>query len=194
MWNNTDTLFGKNHTATASGTAAPPRLFSIVCSYVSYCSFLSHAEQPNVSYLVNCAWDCWVCFLGDFLLVFGAPRPPLWSSGQGSLLLNGDVLCFLWGTSWIYVCYVEESRPPLWSSDQGSWLLNGDVLCFLWGTNWIYISYVEESRPPLWSRDQGSWLLNGDVLCFLWRTNWIYIYYVKESRPPLCSGGQSSWL
>jgi hypothetical protein len=67
-------------------------------------------------------------------------------------------LCFLWGTNWIYICYVEESRPPLWSSGQSSWLHNGDVLCFLWGTNWIYICYVEESRPPLWSSGQSSWL------------------------------------
>jgi hypothetical protein len=44
--------------------------------------------------------------------------PPLWSSGQSSWLHNGDVLCFLWGTNWIYVCYVEESRPPLWFSGQ----------------------------------------------------------------------------
>jgi hypothetical protein len=49
-------------------------------------------------------------------------RPPLWSSGQSSWLHNGDVLCFLWGTNLIYICYVEESRPPLWSSDQSSWL------------------------------------------------------------------------
>jgi hypothetical protein len=48
--------------------------------------------------------------------------PPLWSSGQSSWLHNRDVLCFLWGTNWIYICYVEESRPPLWSSDQTSWL------------------------------------------------------------------------
>jgi hypothetical protein len=67
---------------------------------------------------------------------------PLWSSGQSSWLHNGDVLCFLWGTNWIYVCYAEESRPPLWSSSQSSWLHNGDVLCFLWGMNWIYICYV----------------------------------------------------
>jgi hypothetical protein len=40
--------------------------------------------------------------------------PPLWSGGQDSWLLNGEVLCFLWSTNWIYVCYVEESRPPLW--------------------------------------------------------------------------------
>jgi hypothetical protein len=85
-------------------------------------------------------------------------RPPLWSSGQSSWLHNGDVLCFLWGTHWIYIWYVEESRPPLWSSGQSSWLHNGDVLCFLSGTNWIYIWYVEESRPPLWSSDQSSWL------------------------------------
>jgi hypothetical protein len=85
-------------------------------------------------------------------------RLPLWSSGQSSWLQNGDVLCFLWGTNWIYICYVEESRPRLWSSGQNSWLHNGDVLCFLWGTNWIYICYVEESRPPLWSSGQSSWL------------------------------------
>jgi hypothetical protein len=79
-------------------------------------------------------------------------RPPLWSSGQSSWPQNGDVLCFLWGTNWIYICYVEESRPPLWSSGQSSWLQNRDALCFLWGTNWIYICYVEESRQ------KSSWL------------------------------------
>jgi hypothetical protein len=85
-------------------------------------------------------------------------RTPLWSSAQRSWLLNGYVLCFPWGTNWIYICYVEDSRPPLWSSDQSSWLLNGDVLYLLWGTNWIYICYVEESRPPQWSSCQSSWL------------------------------------
>jgi hypothetical protein len=35
--------------------------------------------------------------------------PPLWSSGQSSWLQNADVLCFLWGTNWIYLCFVEES-------------------------------------------------------------------------------------
>jgi hypothetical protein len=83
---------------------------------------------------------------------------PLWSSGQSSWLHNGDVWCFLWGTNWIYICYVEKNRLPLWSSGQSSWLHNGDILCFQWGTNWIYICYVEESRPPLWSSGQSSWL------------------------------------
>jgi hypothetical protein len=121
-------------------------------------------------------------------------RPPLWSSDQSSWLQTGDIFCFLWGTDWIYICYIEESRPPLCSSGQGSWLHNGDVLCFLWGTNWICICYVGEIRPPLWSSGQSSWLHNRDVLCFLWGTNWIYICYVEESRPPLWSSGQSSWL
>jgi hypothetical protein len=84
--------------------------------------------------------------------------PPLWFSGLSSWLHNGDVLCFLWGTNWIYICYVEKIRPPLWSSGQSSCLQNGDVLCFLWSANWIYICYVEESRPPLWSSGQSSWL------------------------------------
>jgi hypothetical protein len=34
---------------------------------------------------------------------FGTTGPPLWSSGQSSWLHNGDVLCFLWGTNWIYI-------------------------------------------------------------------------------------------
>jgi hypothetical protein len=91
-----------------------------------------------------------------------------------------EMYCFLWGTNWIYICYVEESRPPLWSSGQSSWLRNGDVLSFLRGTNWIYICYVGESRPPLWSSGQSSWLQNGDVLCFLWGTNWIYMLRIRE--------------
>jgi hypothetical protein len=118
----------------------------------------------------------------------------VWSSGQSSWLQDQDVLCFLWGTNWIYICYVEENRPPLWSSGQSSWLQDQDVSCFLWGTNLIYICYVEENRPPLWSSGQSSLLLNGDVLCFLWGTSWIYICYVEESRPPLWSSGQGSWL
>jgi hypothetical protein len=84
--------------------------------------------------------------------------PHLWSSSQSFWLQNGDILCFLWGTNWIYICYVEESRPPLWSIGQIFWLQNGDVLCFLWGTNWIYICYVEERRSSLWSSGQSSWL------------------------------------
>jgi hypothetical protein len=83
--------------------------------------------------------------------------PPLWSSGQSSWLRNGDVLCFLWGTNWIYICYVQESRQPLWSSGRSSWLRNENVLWFLWGTNWIHICYVEESRPPLLSSGKSSW-------------------------------------
>jgi hypothetical protein len=69
-----------------------------------------------------------------------------------------DILCFLWGRHWVYICYVEESRPHLWSSGQNSWLQNGYILWYLWGTNWIYICYVEESRPPLWSSGHSSWL------------------------------------
>jgi hypothetical protein len=54
-------------------------------------------------------------------------RPPLWSTGQSSWLHNGDVLCFLWGSNWIDICYVEESHcglvvrvPGYRSRDPGS--------------------------------------------------------------------------
>jgi hypothetical protein len=33
-----------------------------------------------------------------------------------------EISCFLWGTNWIYICYVEESRPRLSSSGQSFWL------------------------------------------------------------------------
>jgi hypothetical protein len=51
-------------------------------------------------------------------------QPPLWSSGQSYCLQNGDVLCFLWGTNWIYICYVEErgSKMEAWYPD---WLTVG---------------------------------------------------------------------
>jgi hypothetical protein len=64
------------------------------------------------------SWTVWAKWTGAlsswrmrllFLLNHGKPWPPLWSSGQSSWLQNGDVLCFLWGTNWIYICYVEES-------------------------------------------------------------------------------------
>jgi hypothetical protein len=85
-------------------------------------------------------------------------EPPLWTSGQSSWLHSGAALCYMWGTNWIYICYVEESRPPLWSSGQSSWLHSGAALCYMWGTNWIYICYVEEGRPTLWSSGQSFWL------------------------------------
>jgi hypothetical protein len=62
----------------------------------------------------------WVCVCVCVCVCVSGP--PLWSSGQSSRLYNGDVLWFLWGTNWIYICYAEESRPPLWSSGQSSWL------------------------------------------------------------------------
>jgi hypothetical protein len=58
----------------------------------------------------------------NFEKIIVTARLPLLSSDQSSWLHNGDVLWFLWGTNWIYICYVEESRPPLWSSGQSSWL------------------------------------------------------------------------
>jgi hypothetical protein len=94
----------------------------------------------------------------EILLQGTAPLTASVVYGQSSWLYNGVILCFLWGSNWIYICYVEESRPPLWSSCQGSWRHNGDVLCFLWGTNWICICYADESRQPLWSSGQSSWL------------------------------------
>jgi hypothetical protein len=53
----------------------------------------------------------------QFICYVEESRRPLWSSGQSSWLHNGNVLCSLWGTNSIYICYVDESRPE----DQRSW-------------------------------------------------------------------------
>jgi hypothetical protein len=49
----------------------------------------------------------------EFICYVGESRPPLWSSGQSSWLQNGDVLCFLWGTNWIYICYIGIRQADL---------------------------------------------------------------------------------
>jgi hypothetical protein len=64
----------------------------------------------------------WLQYLGSSYNKFYLFRVVLVFNGQSSCLHNGDVLWFLRGTNWIYICYVEESRPPLWSSGQSSWL------------------------------------------------------------------------
>jgi hypothetical protein len=119
--------------------------------------------RSNIRFIkIICNWANFIRVLLFSLPIIILPTAPTVSGILNRLCLQWseflateqDVSCFLLGTNWIYICYVEESRPPLWSSGQNSWLHNGDVSCFLWGTNWIYICYVEESRPPLWSSSQ----------------------------------------
>jgi hypothetical protein len=93
--------------------------------------------------------------------------PPLWSSAQSSWLNNGDVLCFLWGTNWIYICYVEENRPPLWSSGHNFWLqIQGSGFDYrfyqiFWEVVGLergplsIVSTIEESGSGLESREYG---------------------------------------
>jgi hypothetical protein len=83
-------------------------------------------------------------------------RPPLWFSGQSSRLQNGDVLCLLWGTNWIYICYVEDRPCGLVVRVPGYRTQIYCVCCEV--RTEFFICYVEESRPPLWSRGQSSWL------------------------------------
>jgi hypothetical protein len=76
----------------------------------------------TVLYSLTCLWISLNAGISLRIMVNLRHVRPLWSSGRSSWLQNGDVLCFLWSTNWIYICYVEESRPPLWSSGQSSWL------------------------------------------------------------------------
>jgi hypothetical protein len=154
--------------------------------YSFMAQFISYVQEK--CYLLECEF-CSLTLLYDnsqgfflytetsiIIIANWLTRPPLWSSGQSSWLHNGVVLFFLWGTNWIYICYVEESRPPLCSSGQSSWLHNGDVLWFLWSTNWIDLCYVEESRPPLCSSGQSSGYIT-ELYCSSCevRTEFIYV-------------------
>jgi hypothetical protein len=90
------------------------KITETVCWHSSLCVLGGSESVPQVSSEITDG------FRLNF--VVAVDWPPLWPSGQSSWLQNGDILCFLWGTNWIYICYVEESRPPPWSSGQSSWL------------------------------------------------------------------------
>jgi hypothetical protein len=90
---------------------------------------------------------------------------PLWSSVQSSWL------CVLWGTNWIYICYVEESIPPLWSSGQSSWLQilrsgfdsrRYQIFSEVVGLEWGPLSLVSTTEELLGRNSCGSSLENGD--------------------------------
>jgi hypothetical protein len=68
---------------------------------------LSYIHRALPTHKFQCNLHCISC--AHFCIETVFYKPPLWSSGQSSWLQNGDVLCFLWGTNWIYICYVEES-------------------------------------------------------------------------------------
>jgi hypothetical protein len=89
------------------------------------------------------------------------------ASVASSWLQNGDVLCFLWGTNWIYVCYIEESRPPLGSSSQSSWLqfqrpwfdsLRYQIFWEVVGLERGQLSPVTTIEELLWRESSGSGL------------------------------------
>jgi hypothetical protein len=74
-------------------------------------------------------------------------------------------LCFLWGTNWIYICYVEESRPPLWSSGQSSWLQNQRPYQIFWevvGLERTPLSLVRTIEELLGRKSSGSGLESRD--------------------------------
>jgi hypothetical protein len=113
---------------------------------IIYASYLLHPVNVTSKLNISSALMSWISVL--FILYFGTSHALIslllhtemrcrshgtmlnsfellydtWSNGQSSWLHNGDVLCFLWGTNWICICYVEESRPPLWSTGQSTWL------------------------------------------------------------------------
>jgi hypothetical protein len=66
---------------------------------------------------------------------------------------------FVWGTKWIYICYVEESRRPLWSSGPSSWL-QIQVFWEVVGLERDPLSHVSTTEYLLGRNSSGSGLEN----------------------------------
>jgi hypothetical protein len=160
---------------------------------ISRCTQTSNTPCPRTSCKVH--WRCRWNFRNRMTL----GRPPLWSSGQSSWLQNGDILCFLWGTNWIYICYVEESRPPLWPSGQSSWL---QIQMFgfdspryqIWelvGLERRPFSLVSTTEELLERKDSGSGLENREYSRdpSLWSHGTLYPQKLALTSPT--SGGRS---
>jgi hypothetical protein len=124
---------------------------------------------------------------------------------QGQFRFFFDLTCcvlwFLWGTNWIYICYVEESRPPLWPSAQSSWLqiqrsgFDSQLYQIFWEVMGLergplsLVSTIEElierksSCSSLENREYGR----KDLLC--WPRSTLYSQKLALSSPK--SGGRS---
>jgi hypothetical protein len=64
----------------------------------------------------------------------------------GVLGYRTEMNCFLWGTNWIYVCYVEESRPPL-PDPLGWWSLSWDSKIRPWVLRDFDLRVTALARP-----------------------------------------------
>jgi hypothetical protein len=124
-------------------------------------------------------------------------RPPLWSSGY-------TVLCFLWGTNWIYICYVEETRPPLWSRGQSSYLQiqrtrfdsrRYQISCELVGLERDPLSLMSTSEELLGRKSSGSGLENQENGCrnpSRWPCDTLYPQTLALTSPT--GGGRSAGI
>jgi hypothetical protein len=72
----------------------------MAASVVKWSVFLA-TQRRCIVLLVRCELN--LCYVQE-------SRPSLWSSDQCSWLHNGDVLCFLLGSNWIYVMYKKADR------------------------------------------------------------------------------------
>jgi hypothetical protein len=60
-------------------------------------------------------------------------------------LCSGDVMCFLWGTKWVFASQktlfiVTAVKTSNLTMHYRAGLCSRDVMCLLWGTNWGFIS------------------------------------------------------
>jgi hypothetical protein len=138
-------------------------------------------------------------------------RSPLCSSGQSFWLQNGDVLCFLLGTNWIYICYVEESPKR---RQKGNTVSDETVKYSYWALmTWLVSDYSVKYRP-VFSSERTHWKQNNVIVKRKKKSkiksghgsqrearypdllvDWLSAARrTPTPRPPLCSSGQSSWL
>jgi hypothetical protein len=100
----------RKHSTFVSYSIERPPLFSWTASVVNWSEFLAKERRC----IVSC--EVWT----DFIYVMQKKVDRLCGLVVRVPGYRTEMYCFLWGTNWIYICYVEESRPPLWLQIQRS--------------------------------------------------------------------------
>jgi hypothetical protein len=124
---------------------------------------------------------------------------PVWSDGHSSWLQNGDILCFLWGTNRIYICYGRKKVdrlcglvvrvPGYLKKNSGSGLetrLYGRRDPSSWPRGTLYPQNVELTSPTIGGRSVDivrSWTEATGYVClfvFLWNTKFYIVTYLYK--------------
>jgi hypothetical protein len=122
----------------------------------------------------------------EFICYIDESGQPLWYSGQSPWLENGDVFCFLWGTNWIYLCYIEESRPPcknfIFVLHTHCWRVKYWKSTFSWGRKFVYYD-SKKNHGCLHAGELSQQRASALSLCHLWISELLFkLFFIKPTK------------